>query len=103
MGTVPQLLLLRTASPAHADFDCLSSGAPPVVVRLDVVPLPPRSSTQTVTGCLRSVTNSKNLLLGNTIKILFHNGGLNLLSQGSGCPLQVGTRQGLPGRALGRC
>jgi hypothetical protein len=41
----------RTASPAHADFGGLSSGAAPVVVRLDVVPLPPRSSSPTVAGC----------------------------------------------------
>ena len=34
--------------PAHADFGGLSSGAPPLVVLLDVVPLPPRSSAQTV-------------------------------------------------------
>jgi hypothetical protein len=41
----------RTASPAHADFGGLSSGAAPVVVQLDVVPLPPRSSAPTVAGC----------------------------------------------------
>ena len=33
-----------------ADFGGLSSGAAPVVVRLDVVPLPPHSSAQTVAG-----------------------------------------------------
>ena len=32
---------------------------------------------------------------------LFPNAELNLLSQGSGCPLQAGTGHGLPGRALG--
>ena len=51
MGTVPRVLVRRTASPAHADFGGLSSGAAPVVVRLDVVPLPPRSSAPTVAGC----------------------------------------------------
>jgi hypothetical protein len=51
MGTVPRVLVRRTASPAHADFGGLSSGAAPVVVRLDVVPLLPRSSAPTVTGC----------------------------------------------------
>ena len=50
-GTVPRVLVRRTASPAHADFGGLSSGAAPVVVRLDVVPLPPRSSSPTVAGC----------------------------------------------------
>ena len=42
------VLVRRTASPEHADFGGLSLGAAPVVVRLDVVPLPPRSSTPTV-------------------------------------------------------
>jgi hypothetical protein len=51
MGTVPWVLVRRTASPAHADFGGLSSGAVPVVVRLDVVSFPPRSSAQTVAGC----------------------------------------------------
>ena len=51
MGTVPRVLVLKTASPAHADVGGLSSGAAPVVVRLDVVPLPPRSSAPTVAGC----------------------------------------------------
>jgi hypothetical protein len=51
MGTVPRVLVRRTASPAHADFGGLSSGAAPVVVQLDVVPLPPRSSAPTVAGC----------------------------------------------------
>jgi hypothetical protein len=36
-------------------------------------------------------------------KILFPNGELNLLSPGSGCPLQAGTGHGRPGRAPGRC
>jgi len=49
--TVTRLLVRRTASPVHADFCRLSSGAAPVVVRLDVVPLPSRSSAQTVAGC----------------------------------------------------
>ena len=43
MWTVPRVLMRRTASPAHADFGGLSSLAALVVVRLDVVPLPPRS------------------------------------------------------------
>jgi hypothetical protein len=45
MWTVPRVLVVvqRTASPAHADFGGLSSLAALVVVRLDVVPLPPRS------------------------------------------------------------
>jgi hypothetical protein len=52
MGTVPRVLVRRTASPEHADFGGLSPEAPPVVVRLDVLPLQPSSSTQTVAGCL---------------------------------------------------
>jgi hypothetical protein len=52
MGTVPRVLVRRTASPAYADFGGLSSGAPPVVVRLDVVSFPPSSSAMTVAGCL---------------------------------------------------
>jgi hypothetical protein len=51
MGTVPLVLVLRTVSPEHTDFGGLSSGAAPVVVRLDVVPLPRRSSAPTVAGC----------------------------------------------------
>jgi len=51
MGTVPWVQVRRTASPAHAGFGGLSSGAALVVVRLDVVPLPPRSSAPTVAGC----------------------------------------------------
>jgi len=51
MGTVPQVLVRRTASPAHADFGGLSSGAAHVVVRLDVVYFPLRSSAPTVAGC----------------------------------------------------
>jgi hypothetical protein len=51
-GTVPRVLVRRTASPTHADFGGLSSGAPPVVVRLDVVSFPPSSSLPTVAGCL---------------------------------------------------
>ena len=51
MGTVPRVLVRRTASPTHADFGGLNSGAAPVVVRLDVVPLQSRSSTPTVVGC----------------------------------------------------
>ena len=43
MWTVPRVLVRRTASPAHADFGGLSSLAALVVVRLVVVPLPPRS------------------------------------------------------------
>ncbi len=39
------------SSPAHADFGGMSSGAAPVVVLLDVVPLPPRYSAPTVAGC----------------------------------------------------
>ena len=38
-----------------------------------------------------------------SVKILFHNGELNLFLQDSGCPLQEGTGKGLPGRAPGRC
>jgi hypothetical protein len=41
MWTVPRVLVRRTASPAHTDFGGLSSLAALVVVRLDVVPLPP--------------------------------------------------------------
>ncbi len=43
MWTVPRVLVRRTASPEHADFGGLSSGAALVIVRLDVVPLPPSS------------------------------------------------------------
>jgi hypothetical protein len=43
MWTLPRVLVRRTASPAHADFGGLSSLAALVVVRLDVVPLLPRS------------------------------------------------------------
>ena len=43
MGTVPRVLVRRTASPEHADFGGLSSLDALVVVRLVVVPLPPRS------------------------------------------------------------
>ena len=45
------VLVRRTASPAHADFGGLSSGAVPVVVRLAVVSFPPHSSAPTVAGC----------------------------------------------------
>ena len=48
---VPRVLVRRITSPAHADFGGLSSGAALVVVRLDVVPLPPRSSSPTVAIC----------------------------------------------------
>ena len=41
MGTVPWVLVRRTASPAYADFGRLSSGAALVVVCLDVVTLQP--------------------------------------------------------------
>ena len=41
MGTVTRVLVRRTASPEQADFGGLSSGALPVVIRLDVVPLAP--------------------------------------------------------------
>ena len=34
MGTVPRVMMRRTASPAHADFGGLSSGAAPIVVLL---------------------------------------------------------------------
>ena len=43
MGTVPRVLVRRTASPVHADFCGLSSLATLVVIQLDVVPLPPLS------------------------------------------------------------
>jgi hypothetical protein len=36
-----------------------------------------------------------------SVKNLFPNGELNLLSPGSGCPLQAGTGHGRPGRAPG--
>jgi hypothetical protein len=48
MGTVPRVLVRRTASPVQVDFGGLSSGTPSVVVQLDVVPLPPSSSVSTV-------------------------------------------------------
>jgi hypothetical protein len=43
MGTVPWVLVRRTASPEHAGFGGLYSGVALVVVRLDVVSPPPRS------------------------------------------------------------
>ena len=43
MWTVPRVLVRRTASPAHADFGGLTSLASLLVVRLEVVSLPPRS------------------------------------------------------------
>ena len=43
MWTVPRVMVRRTVSPTHTDFDGLSSLAALVVVRLEVVPLPPRS------------------------------------------------------------
>jgi hypothetical protein len=43
MWTVPRVLVLRTASPVHADFGGLSSLASLVIVLLDGVPLPPLS------------------------------------------------------------
>ena len=42
MWTVPRVLVRRTSSPAYADFAGLSS-LTSLVVRLDVVPLPPSS------------------------------------------------------------
>jgi hypothetical protein len=50
-GTVPWVLVRRITSPAHAGFGGLSSGSALVIVRLDVVPLPPHSSAPTVAGC----------------------------------------------------
>jgi hypothetical protein len=50
MGTVPRVLVRRSASPAHSNFGWLSSGAAPLVVRLDVVSFPPRSSAPTKAG-----------------------------------------------------
>jgi hypothetical protein len=52
MGMVPRVLVRRTKSPLHADFGRLSSGAAPVVVRLDVVSFLPSSSSLIVAGCL---------------------------------------------------
>jgi len=51
VGAVPRVLVRGAASPARAGFGGLRSGAALVVVRLDVVPLPPRSSAPTVAGC----------------------------------------------------
>ncbi len=51
MGTVPRVLVWRTASPEHADFGGLISGSSPVIIQLDVVSLPPRSSAPTVADC----------------------------------------------------
>jgi hypothetical protein len=51
MGMVPRVLVRRTVSPVYADFGGLSSGAVPVVIRLDVVPLLSSSSEMTVAGC----------------------------------------------------
>ena len=50
MWTVPRVMVQRAASPAHADFGELSSLASLVVVRLDVVPLPPRSGKRAAGG-----------------------------------------------------
>jgi hypothetical protein len=44
MWTVPRVMVWRTTSPDHEDFGGLGSLEALVVVRLDVVPLPPRSS-----------------------------------------------------------
>jgi len=49
--TVSQVLVRRTASPVHADFAGLSSGAAPVVVRFDIVSFPPCAFPPTVAGC----------------------------------------------------
>jgi hypothetical protein len=46
------LVLVRGGGACHAVCGGLPSGAALVDVRLDVVPLPPSSSSQTVTGCL---------------------------------------------------
>ena len=43
MWTVPRVMVRRTVSPTHTDFGGLSSLAALVVIRLNVVPLPPRS------------------------------------------------------------
>jgi hypothetical protein len=45
------LVLVQGDCACHAVGDGLRSGATLVDVRLDVVPLPPRSSSQTVAGC----------------------------------------------------
>jgi hypothetical protein len=52
MGTVPWVLVRRTASPAHAGFGGLYSGVALVVVNLDVVSPLPSSSTRAVADCL---------------------------------------------------
>jgi hypothetical protein len=46
------VVLVRGGIACHAVGGGLRSGAALVDVRLDVVPLPPSSSLQTVTGCL---------------------------------------------------
>jgi hypothetical protein len=46
------LVLVRAGVACRAVCGCLRSGAALVDVRLDVVPLTPRSSSQTVAGCL---------------------------------------------------
>jgi hypothetical protein len=63
--------------------------------------LPPPNKSGRV---LRSRGNAAMQTKGQTKgKTLFPNAELNLLSPGSGCPLQAGTGHGLPGRAPGRC
>ena len=56
----PIALSHRDSAPGAGAEDCFTRtrrlwrvelGSPPVVVRLDVVPLPPRSSALTVAGC----------------------------------------------------
>ena len=46
------LVLVRGVGVCHAVYGGLCSGDALVDVRLNVVPLPPRSSSQTVAGCL---------------------------------------------------
>ncbi len=59
---------------------------------------PPRTASSTIAEVRRDT--QQRLLLQKT---LFPNAELNLLSPGSGCPLQAGTGHGQPGRAPGRC
>jgi hypothetical protein len=52
MGTVPRVLVRRTASPEHADFGGLSSGAPPRRCPTRRRASPDPRILSTVEGCL---------------------------------------------------
>ena len=68
------------------------------------VPKPPASITYSPdSNASRHDRQDGGGLGSRSLKTLFPNAELNLLSPGSGCPLQAGTGHGRPGRAPGRC